>query len=151
MRRFNCFAPAALACASVLALAACASNPWHPGSEHPEQKHVVAGEKYGSWQPAPGYVWNGPESESVSWCPGERNPMAPGLMAGRLEHSWVPAPGWAYAHPEVKTSFEVVWRPGTPHLDYPHVVAASEPDQWEPAPGHAWVNGGKADFRVKPK
>lgn len=149
MRRFALAAPLALlAC---LTLVGCASQKWYPGSEHPVQPHVVAGEKDGTWLPAPGYAWDGPESESVTWCPGVRNPTAPGLMAGYPEHSWVPAPGWAYAHPQMKKSFEVVWQPGTPHPDYPHVVAASEPDQWEPAQGFEWFSDSDGDFRVKRK
>lgn len=149
MRRFALSVPAVLlAC---LTLGACASNPWHPGSEHPEQKHVIAGDQYGTWEPAPGYAWAGPESEAVVWSPGARNPTAPGLMAGYAEHSWVPAPGWAYARPNVKNSFEVVWQPGTPHPDYPHVVAGAKPDQWEPEEGFVWFSEGDADFRIKRK
>lgn len=118
----------------------CQDGPWHAGARHPVHPNVIASAERNNWRPAPGYVWDDPQSRAmtVQWSPGMKHPEHANVIAGPDADTWLPESGYVWAQPD--TFGPVTWRAGTPHRHSPNIVAGPTPGKWQPAAGYVWRN-----------
>ena len=71
---------------------------WTPGSEHPDYPNVIAADKEGVWEPAPGYEWanSGEDDLRVVWAPGKKHSDYPHVVASDTEGRWEPEDGYEW-------------------------------------------------------